>query len=301
MYHLFDQKHDESIAGHIQKSLSQSGAWLSIGFIFLLQFVNYGLENFKWRISYQEIKKESFLKTLKAVYAGNAIALFTPDRLGTFIGRFSYLKNYSKTKITYTTFVGNYAQLTTTLFFAVIGMILAWNNDFNFKFPEILPLPRLILIFTPVMLFVGALFYYQEILITFIGKRKGKWFKEVHKKLNFVSHYSNKRLTAIMSIAMLRYLIFVAQFFLAAKVFQLSFSSLEMLSFCGILYLFATFIPSPFMGNLGTREAVAVYLLSNINGEVAIISASLLVWLINVVFPSILGGLIFLTKKPISK
>ena len=87
MYHLFDQKHDESIAGHIQKSLSQSGAWLSIGFIFLLQFVNYGLENFKWRISYQEIKKESFLKTLKAVYAGNAIALFTPDRLGTFIGK----------------------------------------------------------------------------------------------------------------------------------------------------------------------------------------------------------------------
>lgn len=277
--------------------LKKESAFLLILSIFGLQFLNYGIENIKWRTAFKELRKESFLNTWKAVYAGNAVALFTPDRLGTFIGRFGYLKNYSKTKITYTTFVGNYAQLTATLFFAVVGLVLAWNNEYNFRLPQFIPIPRLLLIFAPITIVVISIFYYQDILIQWFRRFKFKWIKEGIKKLEFVQSYSNFQLTTVMILGMIRYLVFVFQFYLAMKVFQLPFDMIESLSFCGILYLFATFIPSPFMGNLGTREAVGVYLLSNLNGEMGIISASLLIWLINVVFPSVLGGLLLLTKK----
>ncbi len=279
------------------QSLNSAESWLMILLIFLLQFVNYGIENAKWRVAYKELKSSSFIKTWKAVYAGNAIALFTPDRLGTFIGRFGYLKDYSKTQITYTTFVGNYAQLCTTLLFAVVGMVVAWNHELVFRFPEALSIPNLVLIFTPITVLFFSFFFYQELLIQWFSRFKAKWMQDVVTKLNFVQEYSIARLTSILVLSALRYLVFVLQFYIAIKVFQLDFDLLTTLSFCGILYLFSTLIPSPFMGNLGTREAVAVYLLSNLNGEVAVISASLFIWLINVVFPSILGGLFFLTKK----
>ncbi len=297
LYHQFEGKHNESIASYAVKCLRKENALYLVVGIFLLQFVNYALENLKWRATFKEIQQESFWTTWKAVYAGNAVAIFTPDRLGTFIGRFGYLKNYSKTKITYTTFVGNYAQLSATLIFAIVGMIIAWNGELNFKFPAFASLPRLLLIFTPVTILMFCLFYYQEILISLLNKVKNKWFQDIVKKLEFVQTYGNLQLTWILTLALFRYLIFVIQFYLAIKVFQLPFDLISTLSFCGILYLFSTFIPSPFMGNLGTREAVGVYLLSNVDGELGIISASLLIWLLNVVFPSILGGLIFLTKK----
>lgn len=297
LYHQFVDKHDESIANYAMNCLKQENVFLLILAIFGLQFVNYGIENVKWRTTFNEIKKESFFKTWKAVYAGNAVAIFTPDRLGTFIGRFGYLKDYSKTKITYTTFVGNYAQLTATLLFAVIGLTLAWNGSYNFKFPEFIPIPRLLLIFTPITIVAISLFYYQEILIKWLNKLSFKWTQEVVKKLEFVHAYSSLQLTAILLLAITRYLVFVFQFYLAMKIFQIPFDLIESLSFCGVLYLFSTFIPSPFMGNLGTREAVGVFLLSNLNLEMGIITASLLIWLINVVFPSVLGGLIILTKK----
>jgi hypothetical protein len=297
LYHQFDDKHNESIASYAIKCLRKENTFLMILGIFSLQFVNYALENLKWRSTFKEIQRESFWKTWKAVYAGNAVAIFTPDRLGTFIGRFGYLRNYSKTKITYTTFVGNYAQLTATLIFAMTGMILAWNCQYDFKLPEIASLPRLMLFFTPITILIICLFYYQEVLINSLKKIKNKWFQETVKKLEFVQSYSNLQLTTILLLALLRYFIFVIQFYLAIKVFQIPFDLTATLSFCGILYLFSTFIPSPFMGNLGTREAVGVYLLSNMDAELGIISASLLIWMINVVFPSILGGIIFLTKK----
>ncbi len=297
VYQQFDEKHNESIASFVNSCLRNDNALLYIFIIFLLQFTNYGLENLKWRQSFPEIRKEGVFKTWKAVYAGNAIAIFTPDRLGTFIGRFSYLKNYSKTKITYTTFVGNYAQLTATLAFSIAGLVLAWNNNYNFKFPSFLSVPTLLLVFTPITILMLSLFYYQEILTSILQKVKWKWAEEIATKLEFVQSYKNLELTLILLLAFMRYFVFVGQFYLAVQIFQLPFDFIETLSFCGIFYLFSTFIPSPFMGNLGTREAVGVFLLSNIDGELRLISASLLIWLINVVFPSVLGGFIFLTKK----
>lgn len=261
-----------------------------------MQFVNYGLENLKWRQILDELKNYSFLETQKAVYAGNAIAILTPDRLGTFIGRFTYLKDLSKTKITLSTFVGNYAQLVTTMLFAMLGLIMTWNLSIEFQFPENLGVNMII----SVMIFVccTAIFTYynQLVLLELLGKIKWKFGDLLRDRLRFMTELSERSLHLILITAVLRYLTFVVQFYIALHLFGAAVSFSWAIAFCGILYLFATIIPSPFMGNLGTREAIAVFMVSPLGLGEHVIAASLFIWLINVVLPSLIGGFILLRK-----
>ena len=62
-------------------------------------------------------------------------------------------------------------------------------------------------------------------------------------------------------------------------------------TFICVLYMVVTFIPSPFMGNLGTREAVVLLLLANYNSTAEVLSASIILWGINVAFPALVGKL----------
>lgn len=55
------------------------------------------------------------------------------------------------------------------------------------------------------------------------------------------------------------------------------------------MYFVTTLIPSPFLGNLGTRELTAIYLLSTYNQPESVLVASLVIWIINVIFPAVLG------------
>ena len=60
-----------------------------------------------------------------------------------------------------------------------------------------------------------------------------------------------------------------------------------------MLYGFVTFIPSPFFGNLGTREAVALSITSVSGMGIVAPIISLIVWFVNVGFSSLIGGIIF--------
>lgn len=261
-----------------------------------MQFVNYGLENLKWRQILTELKAYSFIETQKAVYAGNAIAILTPDRLGTFIGRFSYLKRISRTKITLSTFVGNYAQLVTTLLFAMIGLILTWNMSIGFQFPEKLGINVIISIMVVVCCTAIFIYYNQLVLLELLGKIKWKLGKVLIERFRFMTELSERKLHLILVTAIMRYFVFVFQFFLALQLFGAAVSFSWTIAFCGILYLFSTLIPSPFMGNLGTREAIAVFMVSPLGLGESVIASSLFIWLINIVLPSVIGGLILLRK-----
>lgn len=258
--------------------------------------MNYALENLKWRQILGELKDHKFIETQKAVYAGNAIAIFTPDRLGTFIGRFTYLKEVSKTKITLSTFVGNYAQLVTTLLFAMIGLILTWNYSIGFQFPEKLGINVVISVMVVICCVAIFIYYNQVTLIEFLKKLKWKYTKELVERLEFMTHLQEQKLHLILLTAISRYFIFVVQFHIAIKLFGGQEDFIWTMAFCGILYLFSTIIPSPFMGNLGTREAIAVFMVAPLGLSEVVIASSLFIWLTNVVLPSVIGGLILLKK-----
>jgi len=273
-------------------------SYLIISTVFLLQFLNWGLEAIKFQYIISKKNVINLKQSIIAVYTGNATGLFTPDRLGNFIGRFVYLNRINKKTVIAATMLGNLAQLISTISFAFIALILYVNLDLRIKLPYINPSVILTLISTGLFILAYS-FYNPSKIITFFYKFR--WIGKHKDTFSFLSDFNKKESTIILTLSLLRYCVFIIQFHLLLNAFGLQIELIETIVFSGLLYLFTTFIPSPLMGNLGTRELVALLLLSNYQRPEIALIASLIIWLINVIIPSLVGSFILLKMNPSKK
>ena len=259
-------------------------------FVFILislQFFNWLFEAIKFKILFKPYEVISLKRSIVSVYIGNFTSFFTPDRIGSFIGRILYLKNSSKLMITAVTALGNLAQLLTTVFFMIIGCILCLIIDHQLK-----EIPtEIVLMFMLIYLslfFVLIIIYFRP---SYLFKFMSRWelAKNYISRLNTLDQISIKNKSSVLILSMLRYFIFYLQFYVLIYFLELNISEIELFIFIGILYGIITFIPSPFMGNLGTREALSIYLASETIGLYAPI-ITFAIWLVNVALSTIIGG-----------
>ena len=97
--------------------------------------------------------------------------------------------------------------------------------------------------------------------------------------------------------ALSRYLIFILQYYVLIVVFDVPINFLQLAIFLGLLYGIVTLVPSLIPGNLGNREAFCVLLLGGGLIGLKISFISFLVWLINVGFSALIGGLVILNSR----
>jgi len=252
--------------------------------VFLLQFLNYSLEAIKWGQLIRLQYSVGFLKLVKAVYVGNAISIFTPNRVGSYIGRLIILKDYPKIFVTATSFLGNLSQLTLTVFFGVVGFLFFKDEPF------VIPNYWLLIIFSFLtVFFLWVLFKGKSVLVLF---NRFQWYLRYKDELDFLDQVGWKTICKVLFFAFLRYLIFVVEFWLVIMACDVAISFFDAIIVCGVVYAVSNFIPSPMMGNLGTRELVVLLVFGGSNMEVNALSASLIIWIINVAFPSILGAVL---------
>ena len=272
--------------------------YLILTLVFILQFLNWGLESIKFRFIISKKNSISFRKAIIAVYIGNATGIFTPDRLGNFIGRFLYLKDLNKKTVTAATMLGNSAQLISTISFAFIGLLLYLNLDLQIRLPYLNP----IIILIPLALILSILIYFfytpNKVITLFY---KFKWVTKHKETFSFLNNFNKKESSIIIGLSLLRYFIFILQFYLLLNALGLIINPTETIVFSGLLYLFTTFIPSPIMGNLGTRELIALLLLSNFNHSEIVLVVSLIIWVINVIIPSLIGSFFLIRMNPSKK
>ncbi len=269
-------------------------SYLLISIVIILQFINWTIEAIKFRYILKKELEITLKDSVKAVYIGNATSLFTPDRIGNFIGRFLYFKKVKKTLITSSTLLGNFAQLITTLTFALLSSILILNVKTAIKLPLINH--NIILIFTGLLLsFFIYLYFNPKYYLKLIYKIK--WIRKHKDSINYLQNFNKKESIIILLYGYARYLIFILQFYLLLNAFGLSISILETLIFSGLLYLFTTLIPSPFMGNLGTREYMSIILLSGYKYPEIALLASLSIWVVNIAIPSLIGSYFLLNMN----
>ena len=264
----------------------------------LLQFINWSIEARKFQFIISKKEKVSFKQSIIAVYTGNATGIFTPDRLGNFIGRFIYLNQIDKKTVTASTLLGNLAQLISTISFALIAVLLYMKLDLKIQLPYVNPVIILGVLIMALSILTYLFFNPNKIIEKF---NKVKWVAKHKITFSFLANFNKKESSAIIGFSLLRYLIFIIQFYLILNTFELSINLIETLVFSGLLYLFTTFIPSPIMGNLGTREVVALLLLNNYAHSEVVLVASLIIWIINVIFPSLIGSYLLLKMNPSKK
>lgn len=261
--------------------------------IFLLQFVNWALEAMKFYFLLPYTKNLTFSNVLKSVYVGNLTAIITPKRLGNFIGRNWILKEKAQ-QVTISTISGNFFQLFITIMMAFCSFLYLYF--FKTQFLLELKYYFLLLVF----------FYSFLLFLTGYTIFNNNWHPLINKlKLIKYFNISTDHLTSISSIkkirvlffAMSRYWIFIFQYYILFKGLSISIDFIEVVILVGLLFGTVTFLPSFAPGNLGTREALSIFILGGSALGIKFALVSFLVWLVNVAFSALIGAGILFTSK----
>src|SRR5262249_6990083 len=90
IYHQIKNQHDLHYSlQNIKKALQGSESWKCWA-VAVMMLLNWGLEACKWRLLLWPLEKISFGRSFKAILAGVALALNTPNRIGEYGGRVLY-------------------------------------------------------------------------------------------------------------------------------------------------------------------------------------------------------------------
>jgi len=257
--------------------------------VFLLMFLNWGIEAFKWRLLIENIQPIKFIGAVKAVFAGITVGIFTPNRIGDIGGRVSFLPKGKRTFGVLVTGIGSFAQLITTLSAGIIGLAV-----FIYLLPEKDPHNHLFNAFTVALLITLLLI----LLWSYFNFSKIKpillripFFKKRQEQLDYFSKTPKRKLFTVFLLSLLRYFVFSSQFYLLLVLFQIPLTPIIAYTCISLIYLFTTLIPKTTLAELGIRGSLSIFFIGMFAENVlGIVAASILLWIINLAVPAIFGS-----------
>jgi len=255
----------------------------------LLVVVNWGTEAVKWKYLIRKLAPISLKKAFNLVITGITIGLITPNRIGEIPARVFLLPNIINKKALLTaTFIGAFSQLLVTVFAGFIAIYFYKNEVFfsSFSFS--------IRIFILICL-IGLIYSY---FFPF-------WIPNLLKKIPFLSKnehlvfsplFSKEEKLNALVMSIFRYAVFSFQYYLVLEAFGVHFNSFSEIALIAVCFLFTSVIPTFILSEIAVRGSVALFVFSFLSpNDVAIFSASLVLWLLNVALPATIG--IFGLKK----
>jgi hypothetical protein len=296
---VFSDHGGQQFSGLIREFRTLGSEKLLAAVVFGLMFLNWGTEAAKWKYLIDRIEKVSFLQSIKAVLTGITISTFTPNRIGEYFGRAFILKKAHPVDAIILTVIGSMSQLLVT--------VMAGTTSFLFLLPQISSkignrpafiIPGLIVL----SLFINAAFILIYInvgairpLARYLMKRN---WRKVYRYIAILSRIHPDELAKVIVFSILRYFIFFIQFYLALRLFNVRLSFQEALMLLPVIYLAQAIVPTIALTELGVRGSVAIFVIGTyllIHGSStehlapSILSATSLIWMINLAFPAIIG------------
>ena len=253
---------------------------------FLLLFVNWGIETIKWKKLIDPIADYSFSKMFKAVFGGITMSIITPNRVGEIPGRALLLNNQPELKsIIVNTSLGSFSQLIATVLFGCIGMCFLYvgKSPFNLNGMQ---LHVAIILLISATLFCLMVYFKFDLITNRL--QKIRWLKKYDLSAS-VKNFTKLELTGILLLSLIRYGIFCGQFYLVLTAFGIPISY-ENIYLIFIYFLVASLIPTILLSEIGVRGSVAIIVFGLISdNSLAILIASVSLWIINIGIPAILG------------
>ena len=259
--------------------------------VLFLMFLNWFLEALKWRYMISKIEKVSIYTSLKAVFAGITVSSFTPNRVGEYGGRVFYLEKADRLKGVIITFIGSMSQLLITILFGSISFIILSELLFESKilFSAISKFKLLVFLLLFLLnVFIFYFFYNVHSFISFFNLNK--YLNRFKQYIQTFTIYNSSELTNILLFSFSRYIVFSIQFLILLNVFEIDSSTFHSMLSVMLIFLFVSIIPTIVVAEIGVRGSVAIYVFSlfTIN-SIGVFSSTLLLWIINLVIPSLIG------------
>lgn len=258
-----------------------------------LMFINWGLEAYKWRFMILKIENISYKKSLKAIFSGVTISLFTPNRVGEYGGRVFYLRSDHRIEAVFITILSSMSQLLITIITGMTGLVyflprLTVINDYLYY----------TIIATAFALLIILLFFYFNIYLINIFLLKIRWLRKAEKYIHVLMRYSFFELLKVLALSFFRFCIFTFQFYLLLLFFKVNIPFFEGIMVISLSFFIMSAIPTFTLSELGIRGSVSVYFIGVLSSNaMGILTASFTLWLINLVLPALFGALLIFRLK----
>lgn len=299
---IFIKENLDDLALSFSNITQQENFFPVVILVIVLMLFNWGIETLKWKYMIGKIEKVGFLKSLTAVFSGITVSIFTPNRVGEYAGRVFVLEKADRWEAVLITMLGSMSQLFITIISGSVCLIL-----FVYKYIDLSESPSyffygLILIVAVLILILLLIFFNVSFMTSLINKLPPRFQKFRHYSLVF-SFYEFRELLKILFLSLLRYFIFITQFYILLKLFGINIPYTEAVMLLAMVYLVMAAIPTIALTELGIRGSVAIYFIGmfcstqSMSGQtdLGILTASSALWLINLAIPAILGT-IFIYK-----
>ena len=258
-----------------------------------LLFVNWGIEALKWMFLVNRNQYISYGKAVSGVLVGLPLALITPNRIGEIGGRAIVLDKGYKEAV-FATLLGSFMQFLSTIVFGVLGVVIYLVFLPHISVVESASWISLCVVVVSIV--IVCLCKDQRWLQVLFLRVTGKKF--YRKLIELIHRYNKKDMIKTFGMSMLRYCVFSSQFLLMISMLIPELSFVEMFVGITLTYFFTTIIPTSVLGEIGIRGSVAMFIFEMFTSQVAIIfQISLLIWLINIVVPTLTGSIILLNVR----
>lgn len=270
----------------LQTAFKQPGSALLILSVFILMMLNWTVEAIKWKYMIDKIEIVKTGRALEAVFSGLTFSFFTPNRIGEYAGRVFHLHTGKRLQATFITIIENISQLMITLITGSIACMIYLKG-----YMEISPWIFILIRFLLFAFCVFCLLLYFNIGLLekiFQRFRLTEHWKQI---LHVFSLYSNLDLLKVLSLSLLRYLIFSLQFYILLRVYGCSFGFFPGLLMISMTFFVMSIVPTFTIAELGVRGAVSAYFFGKLTIDVLpVLNATFSLWLINLAIPALIGA-----------
>jgi uncharacterized membrane protein YbhN (UPF0104 family) len=266
--------------------LSSLEVWITITIIFILMLANWFLECLKWKFLIHKIEPISIKKSIESVFCGLTWAVFTPNRIGEYGGRIFFLSSRKRLQGVVAMSVGQIAQMVITNVAGALAFLwFIYNYVINDLWVFVF-LSLLISIFCiGIIVFYFNIHWMNNLLMSIKFLRRYKAF------LSVLTRYSLTELSKVMLYSVSRFVVFTIQYLLIINLLvpEIHFIHASLLVF--ILFFVQSALPSLDLLDIGVRSMTATYFFSFVTEqEIAIMAATALIWLVNLIIPAIMGS-----------
>jgi len=247
--------------------------------LLLLMFANLMIEAIKWKIVVSKNNSMGMLKSLKSVFVSQAFAFFTPNRIGEYAGRTMFLSSGNKlmgiSQMAWT----SYAQLLVTITFGAVALFVnityyPWMTNSWMIWIKMI---------SPIFACLALYLYFSD----------QNW-KGVLSVLNSIQ-IAHPIKVQLIGWSLLRYLIFIIQYYLVAHLLQMNLPFLTVFLSLSILFLLLSILPTISITELVVRGQLLILILTPFySNKIVIVSLSSIIWGINFLLPSMIGTFLLL-------
>lgn len=269
--------------------------------VILLMFVNWSLEAVKWKLLVQHIQPVSFIKSFRAVLSGVSFSVTTPNRVGEYLGRVLYMNEGNRLRVISLTILGSISQLIITLFFGFTGLLILKSRLIQTELHLSPTWINIVLTGGIATLLFLTLFYFRIAWLV-------KWIEKLPRisrftyLINGLEKVNAALLVKLLSVSMIRYLVFVIQYYLLFRFFAVEVTWWQGFWVTAVVFFIMSVLPTVALFEIVQKVYVAREMFSIFTlNTLGVGFATTTIWFINLVVPAAIGSLLIVSLKIFKK